>query len=288
MNNFQWMQKLRSIISVKKKRAGFMLADVIITGTLLAGLAVGFAGLFSSSFVSLGNMRTGLQTQAIAQAKSSQIIAQGYSSMADEPRAAVTGTNFEREVVLGTPVDLGSGAFQRTATINVYKPSESTPRMSLDVPLSSQGSVTSIPSGTICLWSGSNTSIPFGWALCDGTNGTPNLKDRFVIGSGNKYAPQVSGGTEQVTLQASNLPSSALSSLANFWVLSGFFDTAANTSFGNTYQYDKLCRSEATTVNSQSLFFTRSLSYALISSGWSNIPIDIRPPYYALAYIMKL
>lgn len=124
--------------------------------------------------------------------------------------------------------------------------------------------------------------------MCNGNNNTPDLRDRFVIGSGNKYAPQVSGGAEQVTLQASNLPSSALSSLANFWVLSGFYDTAAYTSFGNIYQYDKLCRTDAPSGLPQSLFFTRSLSYALISSGWSNIPIDIRPPYYALAYIMKL
>ena len=195
MNNFQWMEKLRSIISVKKKRAGFMLADVIITGTLLAGLAVGFAGLFSSSFVSLGNMRTGLQTQAIAQAKSSQIIAQGYSSMADEPRAAVTGTNFEREVVLGTPVDLGSGAFQRTATINVYKPSESTPRMSLDVPLSSQGSGSSVPKGTIMAWYAAwGTTPPFGWVYCDGNNGTPNLMGRTIIGAGSWNGADGYGG----------------------------------------------------------------------------------------------
>ncbi len=216
MNNFQWMQKLRSIISVKKKRAGFMLADVIITGTLLAGLAVGFAGLFSSSFVSWGNMRTGLQTQAIAQAKSSQIIAQGYSSMADEPRAAVTGTNFEREVVLGTPVDLGSGAFQRTATINVYKPSESTPRMSLDVPLSSQGSSSAIPQGTILPWWGNLDSIPSGYLYCDGANGTPDLRGRSIFGSGlynadgyglTNYIIGQTGGERMHKLSISEIPS---------------------------------------------------------------------------------
>jgi microcystin-dependent protein len=39
-----------------------------------------------------------------------------------------------------------------------------------------------VPAGTIVMWSGSVTALPKGWALCDGTNGTPNLKGRFVVG----------------------------------------------------------------------------------------------------------
>lgn len=38
------------------------------------------------------------------------------------------------------------------------------------------------------MWSGSIGSIPAGYYLCDGQNGTPNLKDRFVVGAGNTYA----------------------------------------------------------------------------------------------------
>ena len=34
------------------------------------------------------------------------------------------------------------------------------------------------------LWSGSTSSVPSGWALCNGSNGTPNLRDRFVVGAG--------------------------------------------------------------------------------------------------------
>lgn len=40
----------------------------------------------------------------------------------------------------------------------------------------------SLPSGTIVLWSGDSNNIPRGWQLCDGTNGTPNLIDKFIIG----------------------------------------------------------------------------------------------------------
>lgn len=41
-----------------------------------------------------------------------------------------------------------------------------------------------VPKGTIVIWSGAADAIPSGWALCDGTNGTPNLSGRFVFGAG--------------------------------------------------------------------------------------------------------
>lgn len=41
----------------------------------------------------------------------------------------------------------------------------------------------SIPSGVIVMWSGSIASIPDSWTLCDGTNGAPDLRDRFIVGA---------------------------------------------------------------------------------------------------------
>jgi hypothetical protein len=54
-------------------------------------------------------------------------------------------------------------------------------------------------SGMILLWSGSTGTIPSGWALCDGTSGTPNLTDRFVVGAGNSYAVDATGGSNSAT-----------------------------------------------------------------------------------------
>jgi len=48
--------------------------------------------------------------------------------------------------------------------------------------------------GIICLWSGAIVDIPSGWQLCDGTNGTPDLRNRFVIGAGDTYAVNDTGG----------------------------------------------------------------------------------------------
>ena len=69
-------------------------------------------------------------------------------------------------------------------------------------------SVTPIPSGAIIMWSGSIASIPAGYVICDGTNGTPNLRDSFVVGSGNTYAVGNTGGfTSSVTSNVgTNLP----------------------------------------------------------------------------------
>lgn len=44
-----------------------------------------------------------------------------------------------------------------------------------------QSSATTMPSGGIIMWSGTIASIPTGWALCNGANGTPDLTDKFII-----------------------------------------------------------------------------------------------------------
>lgn len=45
----------------------------------------------------------------------------------------------------------------------------------------------------IVLWSGAIVDIPAGWALCDGNNNTPDLRDKFIIGAGGAQAPDAEG-----------------------------------------------------------------------------------------------
>jgi len=49
--------------------------------------------------------------------------------------------------------------------------------------------------GIIAIWSGAVVDIPFGWKLCDGTAGTPDLRDKFVVGAGSSYAVGAAGGS---------------------------------------------------------------------------------------------
>jgi len=53
----------------------------------------------------------------------------------------------------------------------------------------------SLPAGIICLWHGSIASIPDGWTLCNGANGTPDLRDKFLVGACSTYAVDETGGS---------------------------------------------------------------------------------------------
>jgi len=73
-----------------------------------------------------------------------------------------------------------------------------------------------LPRGVIVMWSGSITSIPPGWALCDGETHTapdgtqvttPDLKDRFIVGAGGEYSVGATGGEKYHTLTVAEIPS---------------------------------------------------------------------------------
>jgi len=73
-----------------------------------------------------------------------------------------------------------------------------------------------LPRGVIVMWSGSISSIPPGWALCDGRTytapdgtqaTTPNLKDRFIVGAGREYSVGETCGTAFHTLTVAEIPS---------------------------------------------------------------------------------
>lgn len=63
-----------------------------------------------------------------------------------------------------------------------------------------------VPQGGIILWSGAVDNIPTGWALCNGSNGTPDLRDRFIVGAGSTYSVGNTGGANSVTLTAAQMP----------------------------------------------------------------------------------
>jgi hypothetical protein len=59
-----------------------------------------------------------------------------------------------------------------------------------------------IPIGTISMWSGTVDTVPVNWSVCDGQNGTPDLRDRFVIGAGGAYAVGATGGSADAVVVA--------------------------------------------------------------------------------------
>lgn len=67
--------------------------------------------------------------------------------------------------------------------------------------------VVTIPSGLISLYSGAEVDIPEGWVICNGENGTPDLRDKFVIGAGNTYSIGSEGGEARHILTVNEMPS---------------------------------------------------------------------------------
>ena len=65
---------------------------------------------------------------------------------------------------------------------------------------------TALVKGIILFWSGNIIDMPAGWQLCDGTNGTPDLRDRFVVCAGDLYTVGATGGEDTVSISAPQLP----------------------------------------------------------------------------------
>jgi microcystin-dependent protein len=146
-----------------------------------------------------------------------------------------------------------------------------------------------IPSGGIILWSGSVASVPSGWFLCNGSNGTPDLRNRFVVGAGDTYAVDATGGADSVTLDASQMPAHTHTFSGSTNTTGAHTHTVPNGNSGgaSTVILNGNARSNDTNTSTSSAgdhSHTFSGTTASTGGGTSH---ENRPPYYALAYIMK-
>lgn len=136
-----------------------------------------------------------------------------------------------------------------------------------------------VPAGAIIMWSGAINQIPTGWRLCDGEKGTPDLRGRFVVGAGNKlsaplYSVGDTGGYDFITLTEEQIPPHSHKYNLDRQG-SGTWKTGGSDS----------------SPNSTTIFDKKDERFTHKGGGndyGSTDPFDNRPPYYALAYIMKL
>ncbi len=77
----------------------------------------------------------------------------------------------------------------------------------VDAPGIYQAGAHLVPHGVIAMWYGTEATIPAGWVICDGTNGTPNMDGLFPIGAGTNVAALSTGGAWSTALTAANMPS---------------------------------------------------------------------------------
>ena len=150
---------------------------------------------------------------------------------------------------------------------------------------------TGIPSGVIVMWSGSIASIPSGWYLCNGSNGTPDLRNRFIIG-----AYQDNSGVANTTITGSN----TLTGGSKDAIVVSHTHTATVTDPGHTHSINNSTnvlralggqngsnsgsnwRNDTISNNSATTGITVDISTTGSSGTDANLV-----PYYALALIMK-
>jgi len=151
-------------------------------------------------------------------------------------------------------------------------------------------SIADIPSGIIAMWSGAIANIPSGWALCNGSNGTPDLRDRFIVGAGGAYSPGNTGGSNTVTLNVNQIPShnhgagnlnaNTAGSHRHTYISGDSAVPGGGSTSGYVFDF-----SSKQTSSEGAHAHTVSGSTASAGGGQAH---ENRPPYYALAYIMKL
>lgn len=138
--------------------------------------------------------------------------------------------------------------------------------------LTAASSGVAIPSGAIMLWSGSIGTIPSGWYLCDGTNSTPDLRSKFIVGAGSTYSVAATGGTADAVVV----------SHTHTITDPGHFHTVYANPGGGSGAFGGGSSGGATNINSDTKVTNISIDTAGVSGTNANLP-----PYYALAYIMK-
>lgn len=180
------------------------------------------------------------------------------------------------------------------------------------------GSVDPFPTGGIILWSGAIAAIPSGWGLCNGTSGTPDLRNRMVIGAGSTYAVGATGGATTATLSSANIPAhthtfsgtsgagGSHSHTGSTGAAGAHTHTATTDETGgtlaNSLAFTYLNRNPG--INSTRAIngvgdHTHTLSITAVgdhthsfsgttSAVGSGSSFSILNPYYALAYIMKV
>lgn len=268
---------------------------VIILALVSSMLSLGMAKVSQAAMSSTNTNKTTSQAQQYAESKAGIIKSISYGNLASQSKSIISNSgDFYDEVVVGSESTYPSDGKikQKECLIRVYKGSETVPRASLRLMrYSAESTSSSVPQGSIIPWYGSPGNIPNGFALCDGKNGTPDLRDRFLVGAGNAYKLGDIGGENSVKL--------APTQIGNHYHAFGSYDNN-NGWFVRLPSYATFPMPPGSGRawwngrndwrGFQGPFATQSLDMvtSLAISTAAQEAHENRPPYYALHYIMKL
>ena len=147
-----------------------------------------------------------------------------------------------------------------------------------------------LPTGMILLWSGSIGSIPAGYLLCDGTNSTPDLRNRFIVGAGSTYSVADTGGSANaIVVSHTHTATSTVTDAGHFHDMGAVRDAGpyGNTTISSQTVEDwTSARTSTSSANTSTNTTGITVATTNASAGSSCTNANL-PPYYALAYIMK-
>lgn len=233
-------------------------AQVYCDGTNFFSAHTGSAGNFTVN----GNLSVAGTTALTGATTLSAALTYGGVTLSN----AVTGT--------GNMALSASPAFTGTPTAPTAAAGTSTTQIATTAFVLANG----VPTGAIMMWSGSIATIPSGWLLCNGSSGTPDLRDRFIVGAGTTYAVAATGGSANATLVSHTHTATVTDPGHSHTFLIG-------PRLGGSYSYPSNSDSGAANgvgTNSNTTGITVANSTEGASATNANLP-----PYYALAYIMK-
>lgn len=229
------------------------------------------------------------------------------AKLATKANVGVSYTKEEADIIVDEKADIGVS----------YTKAETEARLATKADITDLESAvaSAVPTGMIMLWSGSTGSVPSGWRLCDGGGGTPNLRDKFIVGAGSTYSVNATGGSADAIAvshthtASSNTTGNHTHSLGGTTGGGGSHShpvTTAGQSSGYPIQISEAEIYGTGQTNAGRKFSTDSVgnhthSVAGTANAAGNHAHTITvnaggvsgtgknlPPYYALAYIMKI
>lgn len=291
-------------ITQKYRRGSALLAVVLILAVISSMLSVGTAKLTQAAINSTSTNKITLQAQQYAVSKADIVKATKYDELTAQNKTVISNSDgFYDEVSVSAESEYpgNSNISQRECIIRVYKDSEALPRSSLKLMRYSVSTeASSVPQGSIIPWYGDKANIPDGFALCDGTKGTPDLRDRFLVGAGSSYSLGAKGGEAMHKLVGAELPSQSVD--LKGWIPIGFRkmhysehlkwtknlgDTTSNGLDRYTIETENF-RINSDNAGGPSYTYVYYSPISSVFSLGNDQPHENRPPYYALYYIMKL
>jgi microcystin-dependent protein len=279
------------------------------------------SGVDSAISTALGDYYTSLATDSAI----STALGDYYTSLATDSAISTALSSYYTSTATDSAISTALTSYYTTTeidtTIQDYAPLESpalTGTPSAPTPVTTDDSTAIatteftqalmqaiLPAGVITMWSGSILSIPAGWALCDGTSGTPDLRNKFIVGAGDDYSVADNGGEAHSTLTTAELPghthtgTTDLDGGHSHFVANGDTVNATSSPLSASNTVGKNGSQAATSFNyligGTATEATQGLSSAAAdhthtfttASTGDGDAFENRPPYFALAYIMK-